>query len=153
MATPRKDRPYAQFNFTVSIPELDGWNPEDPAGGFQEVSGLGIELTLTEYRTGNEPRNAALKVATLAKASDVTFKRGIMATTLLYGWLDEIRRGAQARKTVVVTLRDETGENDVLSWTLENALIMKTTFGPLSATGTEILMEELVLGCEWLTMR
>jgi phage tail-like protein len=146
----RTDRPYTQFNFVVDIP-LEGWEPDKPAGGFQEVSGLGVETTLTEYRVGNDTLNGVRKVATLSKASDVTLKRGMMGTMLIYNWLDATRTGTPSHMDVTVKLQDESG-TEVIQWTLQGAQITKATFGPLSATGTEIAMEELVLGCEWITM-
>src|SRR5450631_4279183 len=41
------DRPYTQFNFLVDIG--DG-NTEGPSAGFQEVSAIHTEVTVTEYR-------------------------------------------------------------------------------------------------------
>ena len=60
MAQPR-ERPYSQFNFIVDL-GLDGHDPETTLGGFQEVSGLGMEITVAEYRNGNERENAPRKI-------------------------------------------------------------------------------------------
>ncbi len=43
-----RDRPHVQFNFLVNLG--DGWNSDRPDGGFQEVSGIGMEVTVAEYR-------------------------------------------------------------------------------------------------------
>ena len=40
-----RDRPYVQFNFLVDIG--DG-QTEGPAAGFQELSGIGMEVTVSE---------------------------------------------------------------------------------------------------------
>ena len=40
-----RERPYSQFNYLVDI----GAGTEGPQAGFQEVSGLGIEMTVAEY--------------------------------------------------------------------------------------------------------
>ena len=53
MATSR-ELPYGQFNFLV---DLGDGNTEGPAAGFQEVSGLGMEIAVIEYRNGNEKEN------------------------------------------------------------------------------------------------
>jgi len=45
MATLR-DRPYTQFNFLV---DLGNGVTEGPRAGFQEVSGIGMEVTVSEY--------------------------------------------------------------------------------------------------------
>jgi len=48
MATSR-ERPYGQFNFLV---DLGTGNTNGPQAGFQEVSGIGMEVTVAEYRPG-----------------------------------------------------------------------------------------------------
>ena len=53
-----RDRPYTQFNFLV---DLGDGKTEGPSAGFQEVSGLGMELTVSEYRTGNSKENSVIK--------------------------------------------------------------------------------------------
>ena len=39
-----RDRPYVQFNFLV---DLGDGNTEGPEAGFQEISGIGMEVTLS----------------------------------------------------------------------------------------------------------
>lgn len=46
----RRDRPYTQFNFLVDLGDGDA---EAVQAGFQEVSGIGMEVVVTEYRNGN----------------------------------------------------------------------------------------------------
>ena len=46
-----RDRPYVQFNFLV---DLGTGNTDGPDAGFQEISGIGMEVTVSEYRNGNE---------------------------------------------------------------------------------------------------
>ena len=52
-----RDRPYTQFNFLV---DLGTGVTEGPAAGFQEVSGIGMEVSLTEYRNGNSKENSVM---------------------------------------------------------------------------------------------
>jgi hypothetical protein len=57
-----RDRPYTQFNFLV---DLGDGVTEGPTAGFQEVSGIGMEVTVTEYRNGNsisEPSSGKAQV-------------------------------------------------------------------------------------------
>ena len=97
MAVPR-ERPYVQFNFLVNLG--DG-NTEGPEAGFQEVSGIGMEVTVAEYRNGNERENSVRKITGLNKATDVTLKRGVIGSLSLYQWYNEIRNGAtNALRTV-----------------------------------------------------
>lgn len=149
MATLR-ERPYVQFNFLVDIG--DG-NTEGPMAGFQEVSGIGMEVTVAEYRNGNSRENSVMKITGMNKATDVTLKRGVIGSLNLYQWLDDIRNGNQnALRTVTVTLQNEDHSQAVVTWKLLRARIIKSTMGPLSAKGTDVAMEEMVLAYERLEM-
>lgn len=145
-----RDRPYVQFNFLV---DLGDGNTEGPQAGFQEVSGIGMEVTVAEYRTGNSKENSVMKITGLNKATDVTLKRGVIGSLNLYAWLDDIRNGNQnALRTVTVHMQNEDHTANVLTWKLLRARITKHTSGPLNAKGTDVAMEELVLAYERLEM-
>src|SRR6266705_2063289 len=149
MATLR-ERPYVQFNFLV---DLGTGNTNGPEAGFQEVSGIGMEVTVAEYRTGNHKENSVMKITGLNKATDVTLKRGVIGSLNLYRWLDQIRNGDQAAyRNVVITLQNEDHTSVVQEWKLLRARIIKHTSGPLNAKGTDVAMEELVLAYERLEM-
>ena len=149
MATLR-ERPYVQFNFLVYLG--DG-NETQPQGGFQEMSNVGMEVTVAEYRVGNARENSVQKITGLNKATDVTMKRGVIGSLNLYSWLDDIRNGDQAAyRTVVIQLQNEDHTATVQEWKLLRARIIKHTSGPLNAKGTDVAMEELVLAYERLEM-
>lgn len=145
-----RDDPYGQFNFLV---DLGTGESEGPRAGFQEVSGLSTEVTVIEYRNGNDRDNAVRKLTGLAKTSDVTLKRGLIGATDLFEWLDQVRSGDQgAVRTVRIQLQNEDRTAVVLAWTLRRARIIKHTSGPLNAKGTDVAMEEIVLAYERLEM-
>jgi len=145
-----RERPYVQFNFHVNLG--DGVT-NTPQAGFQEVSGIGMEVTITEYRPGNYAFNNVLKTAGLNKATDVTMKRGVIGSLDLYKWLDDVRNGANSGlRTVTVELKSEDRSQTVQTWRLINARIMKHTSGPFNAKGTDVAMEELTLSYERLEM-
>jgi phage tail-like protein len=149
MATLR-DRPYVQFNFLV---DLGDGVTDGPQAGFQELSGIGMEVTVSEYRNGNHKENSVMKVTGMNKSTDVTMKRGVIGSLNLYQWLDQIRNGDQkALRTVVVQLQNEDHTAIVQTWKLLRARIIKHTSGPLNAKGTDVAMEELVLAYERLEM-
>lgn len=143
--------PYGAFNFIVNLNGPQG--PETPLGGFSDVSGIGVEITMAEYRNGNEKENHVRKVAGIHKVSDVTLKRGIVNSKDLWDWLkDAQRNGPTAQRTVTITLRDEAGAN-VESWTLRNVVPMKYTGPTLAAKGGgDVAMEELVLSSEGIDL-
>ena len=141
--------PYGAFNFLVN---LNGPIGEDqPLGGFSDVSGLGTEITIAEYRNGNERPTHVRKVPGIHKVSDVTLKRGIVNSRDLWEWITQTRNeGIAGKRTVVITLRDEAG-NPVQKWTLGNVIPMKYTGPTLAAKGGgDVAMEELVLSSESL---
>jgi phage tail-like protein len=145
-----RDRPYVQFNFLV---DLGTGNTEGADAGFQEVSGIGMEVTVAEYRNGNERENSVRKITGLNKASDVTMKRGVIGSLALYNWLNQIRNGDQnALRNVVVQLQNEDHTAVVQTWKLLRARIIKHTSGPMNAKGTDVAMEELVVAYERLEM-
>lgn len=148
----REDRPYAQFNFLVDLGQ-DGMDPRSYSGGFQEVSGIGMEVTVSEYRNGNDRDNGVRKITALNKAADVTLKRGVIGATTAYRMLDEIRNGNQkAFRDITVTLMSE-DRTPVLEWRLLRARITKCTYGALNAKGNDVAMEELVVVCERLELK
>lgn len=149
MATLR-ERPYVQFNFLV---DLGDGVTEGPKAGFQEISGIGMEVTVSEYRNGNARENSVMKITGMNKATDVTLKRGVIGSLNLYEWLHQIRNGDQAAtRTVTISLQNEDHTAVVQTWKLLRARIIKHTSGPLNAKGTDVAMEELVLAYERLEM-
>lgn len=149
MATLR-ERPYVQFNFLV---DLGNGVTEGPQAGFQELSGVGMEVTVSEYRAGNARENSVMKITGLNKSTDVTMKRGVIGSLDLYEWLNQIRNGDQnAMRTVTVQLQNEDRTAVAQTWKLIRARIIKHTSGPFNAKGTDVAMEELVLAYERLEM-
>lgn len=145
-----RERPYVQFNFLVNLG--DGVT-EGAQAGFQEVSAIGMEVTVAEYRNGNERENSVRKITGLNKSQDVTLKRGVIGSLNLYQWLNEIRNGNQsAIRTVTIQLQNEDHSAVVQEWVLQRARIIKYTCGPLNAKGTDVAMEEMVLAFERLEM-
>jgi len=141
-----RDTPYGAFNFVVEL--NDGSDAATAVGGFTDVSGLGTEITLMDYRQGNDKENRVRKVPGLHKAADVTLKRGVMGTTNFWQWIADTRRSPRTQRNVLITLNDEQG-NPVMRWKLINARPMKWT-GPTLAGkgGSDVAMEELVITSE-----
>jgi phage tail-like protein len=145
-----RDRPYVQFNFLV---DLGTGTTEGVEAGFQECSNIGMEVTVSEYRTGNSKENSVRKITGLNKSTDVTLKRGVIGSLNLYRWLDDIRNGNQmAERTVVIQLQNEDHTAVVQTWKLLRARIIKHVSGPMNAKGTDVAMEELTLAYERLEM-
>lgn len=144
MARP-KNYPYSQFNFIVEWDNMEG---DTVDAGFQEVSGLGLEINVTEYRAGNAKTNEGIKVTTTAKAADITFKRGVIGAHDLYEWINLVRDGNQDQlKKVTVTLLSESRE-PVMRWQLLGARPIKYTAPSFNGKGTDLAIEEFVVSAE-----
>lgn len=150
MATQR-DNPYSSFNFIVDFTTGDA---NTVRGGFQEVTGMNIEVTSSDYRAGNSPVNHPIKVNGVYKVGDVTLKRGLIGALDLYQWINSIRTGDHTvLRTVHIQLQDEAHNGPVLTWTLLNARPTRYVVPALNAkTGTEVAIEELVLSAEDLAV-
>ena len=137
--------PYGAFNFVVNFAGSELF------GGFSDVTGLGSEITVAEYRYGNDLENHVRKIPGVHKVGDVTFKRGIIDSVPLWQWITETRTtGVNAQKDVSITLLDE-ARAPVQKWLLRNAIPMKYTGPALAAKGGgDVAMEELVLSAEAL---
>ena len=142
-----RDRPYVQFNFLV---DLGTGTTDGPDAGFQEISNIGMEVTVAEYRNGNEKENSVRKITGLNKATDVTMKRGVIGSLSLYNWLNQIRNGAL--RTITIQLQNEDHTQVVQTWKLLRARIIKHVGGPMNAKGTDVAMEELTISYERLEM-
>jgi phage tail-like protein len=141
--------PYSAFNFIVKLGGPNG--SDEPLGGFSDISGIANEMTVAEYRNGNDKENHVRKIPGVHKVSDVTLKRGIVNSADLWDWVKSTRRdGPAAQRDVVITMRDEAGR-PVQSWTLRGAIPLKYTGPTLAAKGGgDVAMEELVLSSEGL---
>jgi phage tail-like protein len=146
---PDRTAPYGAFNFLVNLNGPVG--ADEPLGGFSDVSGLGTEITVAEYRNGNDPENHVRKVPGVHKVSDVTLKRGLVSSADLWEWIESTRKtGVAAQRTVTITLRDEASA-PVQTWTLRGVIPLKYTGPTLAAKGGgDVAMEELVLSAEAL---
>jgi len=145
-----RERPYTEFNFLV---DLGTGVTEGPEAGFQEISGISQEVSVTTYRNGNSKENSVLKLTGLNQAQDVTLRRGIIGSLELYNWLNDIRNGNQnALRNVTIQLQNEDHTAVVQTWKLLRARITRHTSGPFNAKGSDVAMEELVLTYERLEM-
>jgi phage tail-like protein len=143
-----RDTPYGEFNFLVDLGTGETAGPE---AGFQECSPIGMEISVAEYRNGNDASNAVRKISGLNKVPDVTLKRGVIGSLNLWKWIDQVRNGDQnALRTVRIQLQSEDHSEIVMTWVLLRARPVKHVSGPFDAKGTDVALEELTLAYERL---
>ncbi len=141
-----REGPYSAFNYIVALGGAQGDGAEGSIiGGFSDVSGLGFEVSYSDYRNGNERVNTVRHVPNTFKNDEVTLKRGLVGSDDLFAWLKSVREGAHDARNVTITLLDE-ARQAVATFTLRNAQPKKWTGPTLAAKGGgEVAMEELHL--------
>jgi phage tail-like protein len=149
-----RDNPYGAFNFQVTVDFIGNGDPNSIAAGFQEISGLSLEVAVAEYRNGNEAQNHVRKLNGLTSVGDPSLKRGLIGVKDLYDWIRATGDGAQnVFSTVTIELLDEAHENVVMTWKLSNARPIKYTGATLNAkSGNEVAIEELTLAADYMVV-
>ena len=136
-----RSSPYNAFNFIVEF--SDG----DIGAGFSEVSGLGMEITVAEYRSGIDKLNSVNKIGGMYKTTDVELTRGVIDSERLFDWLKVLQTSGSengGKRTVVIRLMDDANEKPVQSWQLIDAFPTKYTGPSLSAKGGgDVAVEKL----------
>ena len=137
--------PLPSFYFKVSV---------DGIGDIScsEVSGLETEFDVIEYRAGDSPMFTKVKMPGLRKTSDVTLKKGMFKDDkAMWDWLNQVNLNTIERKTVTVSLLDESG-SPVKTWQLTNAWPKKITIEGFKSDGNTAAIETLVLAHEGVTL-
>lgn len=120
--------------------------------GFSEVSGLGLEVEVIEYREGTDEEYALRKLAGRVSYTDVVLKRGIVrGDGEFFAWIREASQHRVGRRDVTISLLDEEHE-PVMSWKLARAFPRRLEGPGLDASGNTVAIETLVLAHEGLVV-
>lgn len=150
---------FVPFRFVVSLYPLDG-NKNSPIcqGAFSEVSGF--EFTMTPKTIQEGGRNwGEVQLAGNTTFPAIVLKRGVSTVRDLYSWFDVTTRQANYayRMTGVIDVynddRFKDGVKSILSWKLERAMATKFKGPDLSATSSQVAIEELHLVHEGLSLQ
>lgn len=137
--------PLPKFYFSVTL-------GDDDAVSFQEVEGLESETEVIEYRHGNNPIFAPIKMPGLKKVGNVTMRKGIFVSdSKFWDWYGQIEMNTIERRTVVVNLLDQDGSPKMV-WTLNNAFPTKVTGTDLKSEGNEVAVESVEIAYETLSV-
>lgn len=162
------------FNFHITLTRSGGGDsrngtasPTDPPaqlgdGGFQECSGLDLEMDVQELIEGGR-NNAIVRRVGRGKYSDIVLKRGMFYApggrirADLWNWLSGILAGTRPvpRYNGRVDMYDHAGERTgvvVASWTFDRGLPKKISGPQLNAKTGEIAIEELTIAHEGLRL-
>ncbi len=134
--------PYGKFRYRVEIDGLD-------AGGFSEVTGFDASIDVVEYREGDMVQTP-YKIPGLKKYGNITLKKGLTDSLVMYEWLITGVDGPVDRKTITITSLDES-EQPVASWQVINAWPVKYTAPDFNATSSEVAIETVEIAHEGMT--
>lgn len=151
---------FIPFRFVVTLyPE--GGSADKPicSGAFSEVSGFEFTMTAKNLQEGG--RNwGEVQLAGTTKFAPITLKRGITRVADLYKWFDVTSRQANYafRMSGQIDVYDQNYHDNnnikpVLSWLLVRALAVKFKGPDLSATSSQVALEELQLVHEGLELK
>jgi phage tail-like protein len=140
-----RDHPYGRFVFQV---DFGAGDPGSVDGGFEEVGPIAADIEVIEYRAGNDRVNTARKLPGLNRVHDVTLKRGVIGSTTLFEWFRAGTLGQADRRDVTIRLLNEDHTDVVFTWRLVRAWPVRYVVSSLSATCSDVAIEELVLTCE-----
>ena len=134
--------PYGKFRYKVEIDGLE-------AGGFSEASLFDASIDVIEYREGDMVQTP-MKLPGLKKYGNITLKQGVADSMVMYEWMIAGVEGEVERKTITITILDET-ETATASWQVINAWPAKYTAPDFNATSSEVAIESLEIAHEGMT--
>ena len=134
--------PHGKFRYKVEIDGLE-------AGDFSEASGFDASIDVIEYREGDMVQTP-MKIPGLKKYGNITLKQGVADSMVMYEWMIAGVEGEVERKTITITILDET-ETAAASWQVINAWPTKYTAPDFNATSSEIAIESMEIAHEGMT--
>jgi phage tail-like protein len=148
------------FRFRVSLVGSAGSGASGTlgSGGFQEVSGLEVEMDTSEFNEGGS-NDAVVQRAGRAKFSKLVLKRGMFAPSggqvdaQLWSWLQDIVGGTRpiARYDGTIEVLGE-AEAVVATWSFTRGLPAKLVGPQLNAKTGDVAIEELHIAHEGLRL-
>src|SRR3954468_17189904 len=102
MGTGERKDPFKTFNFLVAMDGL-------VVGGFSEISGLQIETEIEEYKEGGV-NDYLHKLPKNSKYLNLTFKRGLTDSDVLWNWYRNVVTGKVERKNGSIILLNHAGD-------------------------------------------
>ncbi|MEQ1545837.1 phage tail protein [Methyloglobulus sp.] len=127
-------------------------------GGFQECSGLEVEMDIQDYQEGGR-NDGVIRRAGRAKYSPLILKRGMFfgagseVNRELWEWIQSVVAGIRpiSRYDGIIQVMD-VGENIVATWVFDRGLPAKIRGPELNAKTGEIAIEELHIAHEGLRL-
>jgi phage tail-like protein len=147
------------FNFRVALNRTDGQDPLGN-GGFQECTGLDIEMDVQELVEGGRNDGTVRRVGR-GKYSNIVLKRGMFfpengtVDIQLWWWMQGVLSGEVpvVRCNGVIQVLSPDRKSTVATWTFDRGLPQKIAGPQLNAKSGEIAIEELTIAHEGLRLK
>jgi phage tail-like protein len=149
------------FNFQVTLHRSAGGSPQALGnGGFQECTGLDVEMDVQELVEGGR-NDGTVRLVGRGKYSSIVLKRGMLfpaggnVYSELWGWLQSILAGVRpvARYDGIIEVLTADRSKPVATWTFDRGLPAKIAGPQLNAKTGEIAIEELTIAHEGLRLK
>ena len=147
------------FRFEVRFDRVAGAGPQSLGdGGFQEVSGLDVEMDVVELEEGGRNDGVTRRVGR-AKFQPLVCKRGMLGSSggdaepELWQWFQDVVSGVRPvrRYDGSVQVKDQSGSTMAV-WRFRRAVPAKIVGPTLNAKTGDVAIEELHLAHEGLTL-
>ena len=141
-----RDDPFRNFKFRV---EIDGV----AEAAFSEVAIGETSTEAIDYREGTEP-NHVRKLPGMTKYGNITLKRGVTDSQVIYQWHKDILDGkiGEKRKSITIVVIDEAGK-DKARFVVSECWPTKYDPSDLNGKGNEVFIELLELVNEGIERR
>ena len=131
--------PFSGYKFRVDIGGI-------PFGGYDYVSGLGIDLDIEEVQEGGR-NESTIKLIGYGKPRPITLRRGLTDAKQLQDWIAEVINGLNTgenkfRKPVSIVQLDTEG-NDARIFSVQNAFPDHHSVGPWDSLKSQFTEEEI----------
>ncbi|KIF01721.1 phage tail protein [Streptomyces sp. RSD-27] len=138
------DYPSPVYRYVLDI---DGDGKTD--GSFAVVSGLELGVDTIEYQDGS---GQVVRMPGRRQALNLTLRRGVIPKdSPLFAWLYTVSQNAVEKKDCTISLTDETGANQLVTWYITNAFPTKLSGQNLDGQTGEGMVEEVSLLAERMT--
>lgn len=137
--------PLPVFQFQVNF--------DDVTINFTEVSGLNIEFEPITYKHGLSYKGEIQYIPGNRTPVKVTCKKGISHQSKdLLKWIETVQLNQVEKKVVTISMLDETGSKELITWTLTNAFPTKLEGPSFNGGSNEVAIESIELICDRMTL-
>jgi phage tail-like protein len=137
MAVGDRVDPYLSFHFLVEIEGL-------VIGGFNEVTGLTVEVEIEEYREGGLNAYVHKLAGPTRYPNNLVLKHGLTDSDTLWNWHQDVASGNIRRRNGSIILLDSAGEEQ-WRWNFVDAYPVRWVGPDLRAGSAEVAIETLEL--------